>query len=267
MLTRILSAVVLIPLVLWVLFAAPFSVQGVVVALVGAGLVLEWGNLAGEHAWPRRLTLVLSTWLILGTATLFPSISLAALLPLLAAPFLTEAVLVYRGQGRPGGHALFLHAGLAYCILPLVGLLSMLRQNQGDWLVLWLLVIIWATDSGAYFTGRFLGRQTLAPHVSPKKTRAGLWGGLAGGVLAGGLLVHATPVPLPEAWAWGMALVLSALGQVGDLVESLLKREWGIKDSGGLIPGHGGLLDRLDSLLFTLPVYSLLVTGLAHHVG
>ncbi len=118
----------------------------------------------------------------------------------------------------------------------------------------WLLVVIlitWLSDSGAYLVGRSFGRRPLIPVVSPKKTVEGLVGGLAAAALTGALAVSL--FGLDVSWAVGLLLgvVIGAVGVVGDLAESIMKRQAGVKDSGTLIPGHGGMLDRLDALLFT----------------
>lgn len=135
---------------------------------------------------------------------------------------------------------------------PLVG-----RANIG-----FLVVVVWASDIGAYLVGRTLGGPKLAPAISPGKTWAGAAGGLAGAALLGvGIaLVHGMRHPGPPclARAAGLAVAVSVLGQAGDLAESWAKRRLGVKDSGRLIPGHGGLLDRLDAALAVLPPAALL---------
>jgi phosphatidate cytidylyltransferase len=116
-----------------------------------------------------------------------------------------------------------------------------------------LFAIIMAADASAYFVGRALGRRRLAPSISPSKTVEGALGGLGGGVL-GALAVRHFGLPgLPLLHAVGLGVFVAAMGIVGDLVESLLKRWAGVKDSGRLFPGHGGMLDRIDSLLFGAP--------------
>jgi phosphatidate cytidylyltransferase len=125
-------------------------------------------------------------------------------------------------------------------------------EDRGAWLMLLVSVCVWATDTAAYFVGRGVGRRKLAPTLSPGKTVEGALGGLVGGLVAGGLFgawLRLTPYD---------ALTLGALaavaGQIGDLWESALKRELGIKDFGAIMPGHGGALDRFDSLLFVAPL-------------
>ena len=115
-------------------------------------------------------------------------------------------------------------------------------------------IVIFAGDTGAYYAGRTVGRRKLAPRISPGKTWEGVVGGLAGNILAA-LIAHFTFFPeLPVLHGVPLALVMGFLGITGDLVESLIKRGASAKDAGHLIPGHGGLLDRLDSMLFNAPV-------------
>jgi phosphatidate cytidylyltransferase len=136
----------------------------------------------------------------------------------------------------------------------LAGLRVLDPIEQGPWRLALLLVIIMVSDTAAFFVGHAWGRRRLAPEVSPNKTVEGALGGLLGGV-AGALAVRQLGLPdLPLAHAAALGLLVSALGIVGDLDESLLKRWAGVKDSGTLFPGHGGMLDRLDSLLFGGPV-------------
>jgi phosphatidate cytidylyltransferase len=142
--------------------------------------------------------------------------------------------------------------------MPLVGSTDTLAFGHAVPVVL-VLVVAWLADTGGYFAGRFLGNAKLYPAVSPKKTWAGAWGGLAGSVLG----VTVIKLFYPEHLSW-LDVVLIAipggiLGQMGDLAESLIKRSVGVKDSGALLPGHGGILDRIDAVVFIAPyVYAYL---------
>ncbi len=130
-----------------------------------------------------------------------------------------------------------------------------LQLNRPPGELWWIALIVLgpaAADSGAYFTGRAFGRRKLIPHISPNKTWAGFWGGLVLGVVAVALL--AGPMAIPWAHILPLGLLIGGAAVVGDLGESMLKRSFGVKDSSRLIPGHGGLLDRLDSILFVLLV-------------
>ncbi|HUJ58678.1 MAG TPA: phosphatidate cytidylyltransferase [Kofleriaceae bacterium] len=138
--------------------------------------------------------------------------------------------------------------------------LKLVDPAQGGDTVLLVLIVAWVADTGAYFAGRFLGKRKLYEAVSPKKTWAGAWGGLAGS-LAGVIvlkLVHAHWLGWVDVVA--IALPGGVIGQLGDLAESLIKRSVGVKDSGALLPGHGGMLDRIDAVLFIAPyVYAYLL--------
>jgi len=142
----------------------------------------------------------------------------------------------------------------AWCALAVIHV----EEPHGHRWLLLVLMVIWAADSGAYFVGRKLGRRKLSPRISPNKTVEGLLGGVAAGLLVavvGAPLAGATLAQLPAVALVAVATV--GFSVVGDLYESLLKRHVGAKDSGNLIPGHGGLLDRLDSVFAALPVFAL----------
>jgi phosphatidate cytidylyltransferase len=155
--------------------------------------------------------------------------------------------------------------GLFYTAVPCASLIWLRgvhfenRADAGMWLVLYLLLIVWATDIGAYFTGRKFGRNKLAPAISPGKTWEGLGGGMLMAALVGGLSAGFTPFPITVFMCAVMAFILGGVSQMGDLFESWVKRRAGVKDSGTLIPGHGGLLDRIDGLTFTVPLFALAV--------
>jgi phosphatidate cytidylyltransferase len=130
---------------------------------------------------------------------------------------------------------------------------------DGAGLTVMALMLSWLSDTGAYFAGRFLGKHKLYEAVSPKKTLEGAFGGL-GGAVAGALITHFFLVrALPLTHALALGVVGGALGQAGDLGESLIKRSFGVKDSGGIVPGHGGILDRVDALLVTGTITDLYV--------
>ena len=133
-----------------------------------------------------------------------------------------------------------------------------LRHGHGAELVVWLFIVIWATDIGAYVVGRVVGGPKLAPAISPGKTWSGAVGGLAIATVAGVLAGIALGAPGIMQTAW-IALLLAVIGMIGDLAQSAFKRAAGVKDSGSLLPGHGGVFDRLDSLLAALPLYAVLI--------
>jgi phosphatidate cytidylyltransferase len=153
--------------------------------------------------------------------------------------------------------------GFFYCILPALSLLW-IRDRSGDHgvsLLLWVFIVTWATDIGAYFAGRSFGKRKLAPSISPGKTVEGLWGGVAAAALFGAAWVLATSLAKP---LLAFAPFFAVAAQMGDLFESKLKRTAGLKDSGNLLPGHGGVLDRLDGLVpVAVLTFAAQVAGLA----
>lgn len=151
-----------------------------------------------------------------------------------------------------------LGAGLLYAGLPALGLLFLRDQPDGIGLALWTLALVWATDIGAFFAGRAIGGPKLAASISPNKTWAGLIGGVVAAGLVGALLVFAFQLPTKLAFLGG---VMAVLAQLGDLYESWLKRRAGVKDSGHLLPGHGGVLDRLDGLVPVAVLVALLIAS------
>lgn len=168
--------------------------------------------------------------------------------------------------GLLGGAAFFvasttrrpqLALGIVYCGLPVMALMLIRRQEEWglDWTI-WALALVWATDIGAYFAGRSIGGPKLAPAISPNKT----WAGLIGGVLTASLLAIVMNRQFGLPWRMTLATpALAVLAQAGDLYESHLKRRAGVKDSGNILPGHGGILDRLDGLVPVAPAAALLV--------
>jgi phosphatidate cytidylyltransferase len=150
--------------------------------------------------------------------------------------------------------------GIAYLATPLAVLVRW-RLELTPLSVLSFLIVIWANDIAAYFVGLAVGRHKLAPRVSPGKSWEGAVGGLAGGLAAGVLLAGWLALPRGEAALWAAAVTV--VSQAGDLFESALKRRAGIKDSGRLLPGHGGVLDRFDGVLLAAPVAYLLLRAFA----
>ena len=150
----------------------------------------------------------------------------------------------------------WLAAGVPYVALPIMALLWIRMQDSGLLLAFWALSLVWATDIGAFFAGRNFGGPKVAPAISPNKTWSGLIGGMVAALLLGWVLASYYDLPFQLAMASpGLAL----LAQVGDFFESWMKRRAGVKDSGTILPGHGGVLDRLDGVVTSLPVAALLI--------
>ncbi len=160
-------------------------------------------------------------------------------------------------KGWSSNALLWALVGLLYIGLPCLALIWLREQPlHGRHIVFWLFCVVWATDTGAYFAGRSIGGPKLIPSISPNKTWAGLLGGMASASLVGGLVAAINPV-LPAFALAGFASLVAVVSQAGDFTESGIKRSFGVKDASHLIPGHGGMLDRLDGMLFAAPFVAL----------
>ncbi len=247
---RLASAIVLgsTALACFWLGGAAFAILVIVVALL---MCWEWDRLTGGdgRGWPAFWlgTVVIA---VLALASFgWPEIALVV-----AGAGALGVALVARLAARPPGWALL---GVPYIVLPCVAVIW-LRAVAGFEAVAWLLVVVWATDTGAYAFGRAIGGPKLAPRISPNKTWAGLIGGMAVAAAAGLLLALVFAIGQPGLLAIAGA-VLAVIGQAGDLSESAIKRYFHVKDSSNLIPGHGGVLDRVDGLLFAAPLSAMIL--------
>lgn len=241
---RVLAAAVLAPPAFAALYIGPPYSTTLVVA-VGIVAFWEWvrlctGGQLGRTAW---LALAFVSGALVAAA--FGSYEYAGWLALLG----TMSVLALH-RNEPHTDSIWLALGTAYVPMACAAFLWLRADPQaGRALALWLLFVVWTTDTAAYFSGRAIGGPKLAPHISPKKTWAGLVGGaLAAAIMGPIVLAAATGDIHPVRWAAASA-TLAIVAQVGDLFESALKRRVGAKEASGLIPGHGGLLDRIDGLL------------------
>lgn len=230
-----------------------------ILAAIGV-MAVEWSRLTVAPAGSARTAAALAVAVVAAAA----SVALAAGSATLAWGIMLLGTLLAAGLGaflpavRPGHLAL----GALYLGLPALAVIWLRNAAAGGLAhVVWLLLVVWTTDIGAYFAGRSIGGPKLAPRISPGKTWAGLAGGMAAAGLVGGLMTA-----LVGAGFWfaaGLGALLAAVAQAGDLFESRLKRHAGVKDSGRLIPGHGGLLDRIDGLVFAAPAFALMVALMA----
>ena len=261
-LRRIYTVLVLAPLVFGVIrYLPPLAFTSLVLA-GGAVALLEFYRLALSPAHDRPLIgmgLLGFATLILGPhqSTLMIPGLLAVLIGVLSVPLLFRLPLDQMLK-----NAAVTLLGVLYLGLTLSFLVSTRLLPHGEWLVFFLLFVTWAGDTGAYYIGTVWGRHQLAPRVSPKKSIEGLAGGAIGAIFAA-YLAQWWFAPMLSAFDCAMlALLLTGAGLWGDLVESAMKRSVGAKDSGGVLPGHGGMLDRLDSLLFTAPAFYYYVTSI-----
>lgn len=255
---RVITALVLLPVVLGAVFGltrGPFAlVAGVFFLIAG----WEWSGMIRALSAPVRLLWCASLALLMVLAELarpswlldvLPFWWLLALVAVLAYP--RSAALWFRPAVMvPVGWLLLVPSWMAVVVLQDRGALGL----AGPWALLFVLVWVWAADTGAYFTGRAFGRRKLAPAVSPGKTWEGLLGGAVLALVVVALVyasgwLEATLVPL-----MAVALLTVLASVLGDLFESMVKRQRGFKDSGTVLPGHGGMLDRIDSVTAALPV-------------
>ena len=287
MLKRVATAVVLIPIVLALILRAPVPVLAVVAAVVALLTIFEFLKLTESYGVrPLRQP----TYLFTGLFFLVLAISASGETPLLStgkflvalafaaaiAPFLFLTIVVQRGELRSGYPAAAASVfAFTYIALPM-GMLVQLRElPAGAIYLLYLLLVVWAGDIFAYFVGKSIGRHLMSPRISPKKTWEGAAASLAASVGVGWLLIrHAEQISsallhyglitrpggmygleIPDTGpVIVLTIALNIAAQLGDLVESLIKRGAGVKDSGAILPGHGGMFDRIDALLFAAPV-------------
>jgi phosphatidate cytidylyltransferase len=287
LLKRIATAVVLIPIVLALILRAPVWALAIVAATVSLLTIREFLKLTESYGvqpmtWPTYLFTGLF-FLILAFSTAGETVLVstgkflvtlgfcAAIVPFI---FLTRAM---RGENLRDGYPAAAASVFAFTYIALpMGMLVQLRQQwAGAFYLLYLLLVVWAGDIFAYFIGKSIGRHLMAPRISPKKTWEGAVASLVASVAAGYLLFsYALPISSTllnwklierrdglfglEQPSIGpvifLTVILNIAAQLGDLVESLIKRGADVKDSGALLPGHGGMLDRIDALLFAAPV-------------
>lgn len=259
---RIITALVLLPIAL----GGFFLLDGAAFALfIGAVVTLgawEWARLAGLEAQTQRVGYAALVALLL--AGLYQAPQLAPVVLLLAVAWWVVAtllVLSYPDSSRFwGGVCGRLGIGLLILLPAWQGLVLLKQWPQANGLIIAVMVLVWGADIGAYFSGKAFGKRKLAPRVSPGKSWEGLYGGLAASLLITlvvGLQQGWSTVSLLLALA-GAALVV-LISVVGDLTESMFKRQSGIKDSSNLLPGHGGVLDRIDSLTAAIPLFATLL--------
>jgi phosphatidate cytidylyltransferase len=275
---RILSVAVLMPLIIGLVYAGVLPVAFLTAAAIVVALLELYAALQRSGYQPRRLTGVLSSLLLCGAATLqslmptlandWIGLALAAslLLALVAELFRHNHAGSLEGWTLTFACACYTSWLLSHYVLlrglqiPLEGgWLAFLHIPPGAAWVFLVLAITWVDDTMAYVVGSRWGRHRMAPSLSPKKSWEGAAGGFVASVLMALLAVPLLGLPLSYPAAALLGIAGGIAGQLGDLVESLIKRQIGTKDMGRMIPGHGGMLDRLDSMLFTAPVLYYLI--------
>lgn len=266
---RLLTAAVLIPLVVWGVLDLPSGAFAAVLAVLVLLGAWEWSGLAGLQTAARRWGYLLLIGALLAGAVSLSGDVARTVIAAAVLWWLAAAVRIYRFNRRGVHNGPVTVDGRRATARALTGTVVLVpawmallwihgNGDDGPYFVLFLLALIWGADSGAYVAGKKWGRHRLAPRVSPGKT----WEGVAGGVAAAAVvaLVGAVLLDFSGAALWlfiPVCLVTVAFSIAGDLFESLCKREAGVKDSGRLLPGHGGILDRIDSLTAAAPLFAV----------
>jgi phosphatidate cytidylyltransferase len=284
---RVVTAVVLIPLVLLLILKAPLYVIAIVSGAVALLAIAEFLKLAAQYGvqplWSPTYGFIVLFFLfvIAASSNRVPLVETTAMIYGLAlaaalAPFVFLTIAMRRSDLRNGyPSAAASSFAFAYIAIPMALLVQIRQQPAGAILVIYTLLVVWAGDIFAYFVGKAVGRHRMSPEISPKKTWEGTIASVAASLLVGTLwFQHAARI---STWllqsglierrdgmfglqqpSLAVIVVLSAIvniaAQLGDLVESLIKRGAGVKDSGAILPGHGGMLDRIDAMLFAAPV-------------
>ncbi|WP_114239805.1 phosphatidate cytidylyltransferase [Dyella sp. C9] len=263
LLQRTLTALLLAPLVIGLILLAPTWLFAPIVALAFLAAMWEWTRLSGLKAYPPRGALLAFTaalfvlcWLSRGTPWWPALIGAGVAWWIVVGQWLRH--FAFGAAPTRENRLMKLGAGLLVIVPAWVAVVSIHGSGEyGHWWTLLALFIVWAADIGAYFSGSTFGGRKLAPTISPGKTWAGVYGAFAAGAavaVGGGLLMGVGGGKLVGLLVLSLLTVVASI--VGDLLESLMKRHAAVKDSGNLFPGHGGMLDRLDSVFAALPVFA-----------
>lgn len=283
---RVLTAIVLIPIVLILVLRAPVILLAAAVAAVAVITLREYVDLVRHYnvAPYCRVLYVIAVLAFVALAAQTGAVYLMSTTQMLFG--LSGAMLFVLmfffalamrreplSEGFPAASAAVF--GFIYVVIPLAMLVQLRQQSSGAFLILYTLIVVWMGDTTAYYTGRAIGRHKLAPRISPGKTWEGTVGSIVGAVVCGTLVFAYSrqisvgliriglltpdqaylPPFAPPLWQFAiLSALINVAAQIGDLAESLLKRGAGVKDSGNILPGHGGMLDRIDALLFAAPI-------------
>jgi phosphatidate cytidylyltransferase len=259
---RALTALVLVPVAIYAVIFAPFQIFLVVDAMFAIFCFREYARITNAWAMPGYVAglLILIAPLNQAALILFLTALAALCLTMSAADFAKGTV---QAAALVMGVAYIFGSWKTAILLHNLDGPAAHGLAAGRYWLMFSLVVNWIGDTGAYYVGRKFGRHKLAPRISPGKSWEGAMASAVAGVIFGVVFLPLTIADMPVWIAALIALVANAAGQIGDLAESALKRGAGVKDSGTLLPGHGGMLDRLDSSLFAMPVVYTLVMALA----
>jgi phosphatidate cytidylyltransferase len=262
LLQRVLTALILAPLAIAIVLWPPTAIFALLCAVAFLAAWWEWAQLSGLKNRAASIVLLLAAVVVFGllwwghAAVEIPVVLLGVAWWVVACLWLRH--FAFAAAPTSENRALKLMAGALIIFPAWIALVAIHdREPHGHWWTLLALLIVWSADIGAYFSGRTFGKRKLAPQVSPGKTWAGAYGALVAGTLVaviGGWLLDVRGTSLIGLAV--LACLTVAASIVGDLIESLMKRHAKVKDSGSIFPGHGGLLDRLDSVFAALPVFA-----------
>jgi phosphatidate cytidylyltransferase len=254
---RLVSGVVLAASAVAAILFLPVHALRALAVLVAGLAAREYLHIVGIIDWRRQVTTIVMTMILCGVIAWRQGAS-AELLLLVALAWVAVEVLVFATPVQQAAAAVF---APVYLGAPL-GMLAVIHVSRGWQATMMLIATVIVSDSSQYYTGRSLGRRPLAPAISPKKTIEGAVGGVVFGTAFAVLVGHRLFPTAATGWLMLLGIALVVLGICGDLFESRLKRVAGMKDSSALIPGHGGILDRIDALLFAAPAFLLFVETL-----
>jgi phosphatidate cytidylyltransferase len=250
LLTRLITAIILAPLfLLLVRVGSPYF--DILVGAIVLVMALEFTRMDGKEGGKRRLLIVAASVIAVASVFILDGVGPALMIVVVATVAVIAADQI---AGRSG--LSWVQAAIIYAALPAIALLFVHRVG-GYESVFWLLAVVWMTDIGAYAFGRLIGGPKLAPSISPNKTWSGSVGGFISGIVAGAAVLYFFGRP-PAVETMLLAAAVSVCTQIGDLFESALKRRYQVKDSGGIIPGHGGVMDRFDGLWAAAPAAALM---------
>lgn len=268
---RLLTALVLAPIMIGGIFFLPLKEFAIFIAVIATVGAWEWANIAGYQKNWSRILYAAFVFLVLYASARFLDRN-------------EDYKIVYLGMGAlwwivafalvaryPNNTEMWgarpIRALLGLCVLvPMwVGFMHLKLEPHSSLLIVYVMFVVWGADTGAYFAGKQWGKSKLAPHVSPGKSWAGFWGGFVTTLLVAtgfALYVHHNLQPMDAASITRLfiiTVVTFVISVLGDLVESMMKRHRGIKDSSSLLPGHGGVLDRIDSMAAAVPVFAFMM--------
>jgi len=258
LLQRVLTAIPLAIGIIWIILFQPGSVFFWLTMVIAALAAYEWAKLAGLSSVGQIVYLLLICaiiWVVMHYAGRYMRFYIYA------GVVWWLAMCLYLFKARPGKVSsklspLKLLAGILVIPAAVFAMNAIHMQHNGAEWLLYGLMLVWVADIGAYFSGKRFGRHKLAPAISPGKTREGLYGAVAAVCVYSAIAAYYFGLDMTStAYLLSLAVLLTLVSVAGDLYESVLKREHGVKDSGAILPGHGGVLDRIDSVLAAMPVF------------